>query len=104
MKEDENYVVSVAFLKMVPDCCSGCGGCGGPGPESVPRTELCVLDESGVDDGDAAAAAADGSLQDHCDRRVGKCNASVGTALLNFAATLCHTGNLKSNLSIMSLG
>ena len=63
--------MSVAFLKMVPglaipDCCSGCGGCGGPGLESVPLTELCVLDESGVDDGDAAAAAADGPLQDHC--------------------------------------
>ena len=77
--------MSVAFLKMVPglaipDCCSGCGGCGGPGPESVPLTELCVLDESGVDDGDAAAAPADGPLQDHC--AAASENAMLRSALL----------------------
>ena len=73
--------MSVAFLKMVPglvipDCCRGCGGAG---PESVPLTELCVLDESGVDDGDAAAAAADGPLQDHC---AASENAMLRSALL----------------------
>ena len=31
-----------------------------------PQAELVVLDESGVDDGDAAAILADGALQSHC--------------------------------------
>ena len=65
--------------RCFPDCCGGRGGCAGLGPESVPSTELGVLDDSGVDDGDAAAAPADGPLQDHC---AASENAMLRSALL----------------------
>ena len=83
---------------IIPDDRTGRGGCSGlDAHAAVPPTELHVLDESCVGDGDAAPAPAYAAFQDHCTHkdkvgRVGKCNAwactlvsrVIGTVLLGY--------------------